>query len=180
MAPVAGWQTAALTDGDRIRNLLSRYCDLMDAGDWPGIGALFARGRLVTDDGTALAAGAAAVAEFYARGTRLHDGSPRTKHIVANTVLHEAGDDGSVVARSSYLVLQAVEGRLLRAVEGRPLQPVITGRYVDRFGRIDVAGAPPGTDAVAEAGWHVVERAFAVDLVGDLVGDLGDHLRYAL
>lgn len=157
-----------MTDGDRIRNLLSRYCDLMDAGDWPGIGALFARGRLVTDDGTALAAGAAAVAEFYARGTRLHDGSPRTKHIVANTVLHEAGDDGSVVARSSYLVLQAVEGR--------PLQPVITGRYVDRFGRIDVAGAPPGTDAVDEAGWHVVERAFAVDLVGDL----GDHLRYAL
>ena len=47
-----------VTDGDRIRNLLGRYCDLMDAGDWPGIGALFARGRLVTEDGTELAAGA--------------------------------------------------------------------------------------------------------------------------
>ncbi|HKY65460.1 MAG TPA: nuclear transport factor 2 family protein [Acidimicrobiales bacterium] len=156
-----------MTDGDRIRNLLGRYCDLMDAGDWLGIGALFARGRLVTDDGTELAAGAAAVAEFYARGTRLHDGSPRTKHIVANTVLGEPGDDGSVVARSSYLVLQAVEGR--------PLQPIITGRYVDRFGRVDVAGEAPA-DGFDEAGWHFVERAFAVDLVGDL----GDHLRFAL
>ena len=149
-----------VTDGDHIRNLLGRYCDLVDAGDWPGVGALFARGRLVTDDGTVLAAGAAAVADFYARGTRLHDGSPRTKHLVANTVLDEPGVDGSVVARSSYLVLQALEGG--------PLRPIIAGRYVDRF-------AAGGGDAAA-GGWHFLERAFAVDLVGDL----GEHLRYEL
>ena len=148
-----------MTDGDRIRNLLGRYCDLMDAGDWPGIGGLFARGRLVTDSGAELAAGADAVAEFYARGTRLHDGSPRTKHLVVNTVLADPGDDGTVVARSSYLVLQALDGG--------PLQPIITGRYVDRFA--------PG-DAGAGDGWHFVERAFAVDLVGDL----SHHLRFAL
>lgn len=152
-----------VTDGDRIRNLLGRYCDLMDAGDWPGVGALFARGRLVTADGTELAAGATAVAEFYARGTRLHDGSPRTKHLVVNTVLDEPADDGTVESRSSYLVLQAVEGA--------PLQPIVTGRYVDRFAR--VAG---GDDGAADGGWHFVERAFAVDLVGDL----SRHLRYAL
>jgi hypothetical protein len=146
-----------VTDGDRIRNLLGRYCDLMDAGDWPGIGALFARGRLVTDDGTELAEGASAVAEFYARGTQLHDGSPRTKHVVVNTVLDEPAAGGTVEARSSYLVLQAVEGM--------PLQPIITGRYVDRF-------APDGDGR----DWHFVERAFAVDLVGDL----SRHLRYAL
>jgi 3-phenylpropionate/cinnamic acid dioxygenase small subunit len=146
-----------VTDGDRIRNLLGRYCDLMDAGDWPGIGALFARGRLVTDDGTELAEGASAVAEFYARGTQLHDGSPRTKHLVVNTVLDEPAAGGTVEARSSYLVLQAVEGM--------PLQPIITGRYVDRF-------APDGDGR----DWHFVERAFAVDLVGDL----SRHLRYAL
>jgi hypothetical protein len=146
-----------VTDGDRIRNLLGRYCDLMDAGDWPGIGALFARGRLVTDDGTELAEGASAVAEFYARGTQLHDGSPRTKHLVVNTVLDEPAAGGTVEARSSYLVLQAVEGMTL--------QPIITGRYVDRF-------APDGDGR----DWHFVERAFAVDLVGDL----SRHLRYAL
>jgi 3-phenylpropionate/cinnamic acid dioxygenase small subunit len=148
-----------VTDGDRIRNLLGRYCDLMDAGDWAGVGALFARGRLVTDDGSELAAGTTAVAEFYARGTRLHDGSPRTKHLVVNTVLDEPADDGTVEGRSSYLVLQAVEGA--------PLQPIITGRYVDRFA--------PGEDG-DDGGWHFVERAFAVDLVGDL----SRHLRYAL
>jgi hypothetical protein len=149
-----------VTDGDRIRNLLGRYCDLMDAGDWPGVGALFARGRLVTDDGTELAAGAEAVAEFYARGTQLHDGSPGTKHLVVNTVLGEPAADGTVEARSSYLVLQGVEGV--------PLQPIITGRYVDRFAR--------GADGGDDGGWHFVERAFAVDLVGDL----SRHLRYAL
>jgi 3-phenylpropionate/cinnamic acid dioxygenase small subunit len=145
-----------VTDGDRIRNLLGRYCDLMDAGDWPGIGALFARGRLVSDDGTELAAGDAAVADFYARGTQLHDGSPRTKHLVVNTVLDEPEADGTVEARSSYLVLQAVEGV--------PLRPIITGRYVDRFARD------------GDGGWYFVERAFAVDLVGDL----SRHLRYSL
>ena len=153
-----------MTDGDRIRNLLGRYCDLVDAGDWAGVGALFARGRLVTEDGTVLAAGDAAVADFYARSVRLHDGSPRTKHLVVNTVLDEPLDDGSVVARSSYLVLQALEGG--------PLRPIITGRYVDRFA--------PGSDAPAvggrAVGWHFVERAFTADLVGDL----GEHLRYEL
>ncbi len=161
-----------MTDGDRIRNLLGRYCDLMDAGDWPGIGALFARGRLVTDDGTELAAGAEAVAEFYARGTQLHDGSPRTKHLITNTVLGEAAADGTVEARSSYLVLQALDGV--------PLQPIITGRYVDRFALGDDegedAGGGGGGGGTSEGGWHFAERAFTVDLVGDL----SHHLRYAL
>ena len=44
-----------------------------------------------------------------------------------------------------------------------------------RSQRLDVAGEAP-TDGFDEAGWHFVERAFAVDLVGDL----GDHLRFAL
>jgi hypothetical protein len=71
-------------------------------------------------------------------------------------VLDEPAADGTVEARSSYLVLQAVEGV--------PLRPIITGRYVDRFARS------------ADGGWHFVERAFVVDLVGDL----SRHLRYAL
>jgi 3-phenylpropionate/cinnamic acid dioxygenase small subunit len=89
-----------------------------------------------------LASGAEEVAEFYRRGTKLHDGSPRTKHLVAGTQLFEERDD-CVVARSSYLVLQ-------------DLQPIITGRYVDTFGRD------------AEDAWCFVERRFHVDLLGDL------------
>jgi hypothetical protein len=136
-----------LTPGDRVRNLLGRYCDCMDAADWAGVGALFRDGRL-TSGGHVLAEGAGAVAAFYERGTQLHDGSPRTKHLVLNTRLEE-GADGVLVASSSYLVLQGIDGTM-------PLQPMITGRYVDTF-----AVAPDG-----EPVWR--ERAFEVDLVGDL------------
>lgn len=136
-----------LSAGDEVRTLLGRYCDLVDAGDWDGVGALFADGRLATEDGTELASGAAGVAAFYRKGTQLHGGSPRTKHVVANTQLH-AVDDGELEARSTYLVLQAVDGAL-------SLQPIITGRYVDRF-------------RLADGEWRWAERRFAVDQVGDL------------
>jgi SnoaL-like domain len=151
-----------VTAGDHIRNLLGRYCDLMDAGDWPAIGALFAAGRLADEHGTELAAGAEAVERFYARGTQLHEGSPRTKHLVTNTVVDEPTPDRTVTARSSYLVLQATHDL--------PLQPIITGRYVDRF-----ALGLDGGEGTAD-GWHFVERRFLVDLVGDV----SHHLRYAL
>jgi hypothetical protein len=130
-----------------VTALLVRYCDLMDAGDWTGVGALFADGALVAPDGTELARGAEAVAAFFASMVLLHDGSPRTKHLVLGTVV-EPQDDGTVIARSSYLVLQALDGG--------PLQPIITGRYVDR---------------VADGAFH--ERRFFVDLSGDLSRHLG-------
>ncbi len=145
-----------LSDGDQVRNLLGRYCDRLDAGDFDGVGELFATGRLTTEDGVVLATGAAQVADFYRRGTRLHDGSPRTKHLVVDTVLEPSPDESSIVARSSYLVLQAIDGLL-------PLQPIIAGRYVDAFDR-------------ADEGWAWSERRFAVDLLGDLA----HHLAYEL
>jgi hypothetical protein len=142
-----------LTTGDQVRNLLGRYCDLADAGDWAGVGELFAHGRL-TSGGAVLAEGADAVAAFYDRGTRRHgDGTPRTKHLVLNTQL-ELLDDDRLVARSSYVVLQAVDGELA-------LQPIITGRYVDTF-------------ELEPARW--IERSFEVDLVGDLT----HHLTWSL
>jgi hypothetical protein len=137
-----------LSDGDQVRNLLGTYCERLDTGDFGGVGALFADGRLATEDGTVLASGAEEVAAFYRAGTLDHDGSPRTKHLVVDTVLLPAGDDRSLTARSSYVVYQAVAGVL-------PLQPIITGRYVDTFER-------------AGDGWRWSERRFSVDQVGDL------------
>jgi hypothetical protein len=90
-----------------------------------------------------------------------HDGSPRTKHLVVDTVL-EPGDDGAtMVARSSYVVLQATDDL--------PLQPIIAGRYLDHFRRDGDGG-----------GWRWVERRYLVDLLGDLrahLGAFGDRLR---
>ena len=133
-------------DANAVAALLVRYCDLMDAGDWDGVGALFANGALVAPGGTELARGAPAVASFFASSVLLHDGSPRTKHLVLGTVVDPA-EDGSAIARSSYLVLQSLDGRL---------EPIITGRYVDR---------------VTDGGF--LERRFFVDLTGDL----SRHLR---
>lgn len=139
-----------LSDGDRIRTLLGQYCDRIDAGDFEGVGELFARGCLADEHGTELARGAPAVARFSKAAVTLHDGSPRTKHLVLNTTIDEEGE--TLVARSSYLVLQALDGL--------PLQPIITGRYVDSFERDGL-------------GWHFSERRFIVDLTGDL----SHHLR---
>ncbi len=140
--------TLVLTDGDRIRNLLGEYCWRIDAGDWAGVGELFADGALAGPDGTAFARGADEVAAWYERGTQLHDGSPRTKHVVVDTIIGEQADDGTVEVRSSYVVLQGVGAN--------PPRPIISGRYVDTV-------VPDG-----EGGWRFAVRRFHVDLIGDL------------
>ena len=141
-----------LSDGDHIRNLLGAYCERIDLADHDGVGRLFGDdGALCTEDGTVLARGATAIAAFYAGMIKLHDGAQRTKHVVANTVLEEDGD--AVTARSSYVVLQATADL--------PLQPIMAGRYVDRFER------------EGPAGWRWVERRFIADLTGHLSQHLG-------
>jgi hypothetical protein len=141
--------------GDDVRNLLARYCERIDQADFAGVGALFEHGALTGPDGTELARGADAVAAFYAAGTKLHDGSPRTKHLVTNIDLSMDEQAGTATARSSYLVLQQVR-------DG-PLQPIITGRYEDAFERVDDE-------------WGFSERRFFVDLIGDL----SEHLAYPI
>jgi hypothetical protein len=137
---------------DAIANLLGTYCECMDAGDWAGIGALFADGELVGPDGAVIAAGSAAVVAMYERGTRLYDGSPGTRHVTANSIFHVDGDTATV--RSSYVVFQAVPGAL-------PLQPIISGRYRDTF-------------RSAGGAWQFARRQF----FADHVGDLSHHLTY--
>lgn len=134
---------------DAIGRLLATYGERMDAGDFDGIGALFADGALADADGAVLAHGADGVARFYRAITRLHDGSPRTRHLVLDTRLDATDADGVVTARSYYLVLQGLDDEEPR--------PIISGRYVD-----SVAPDDAGT------GWRFVERRFVVDIVGDL------------
>ena len=142
-----------LTDGDRIRGLLGTYCRLIDAGDFAGVGRLMERATLADEHGTPIATGAAEVAALYAATTRLHeDGTPGTQHLVVNTGFDEPAADGTVTARSSYVVLQALDGL--------PLQPVVTGDYVDTFACDD-----DGT-------WHFTERRFRIGRSGDLTRHL--------
>lgn len=141
-----------LTDGDHLRGLLGTYCRLIDAGDFAGVGQLMADAALMTEDGSVIATGADEVAALYSDIVTLHDdGTPGTQHVVANTAFEEL-DGGAIRARSAYLVFQA-------AAE-LPLQPIITGSYVDTF-EPDSAGT-----------WRFVERRFGIGRSGDLTHHL--------
>lgn len=142
---------------EAIRNLLGLYCELIDAGDFDGVGELFAGAVLRDDAGNETARGRDGVAALYTATTRRHaDGTPRTRHLTLNPIIEVDAAAGTATARSSYVVLQATD-----AV---PLQPIISGRYRDRFARLEGGG------------WAFTERAFSVDLVGNLA----DHLTFDL
>jgi hypothetical protein len=125
----------------------------MDAGDFAGLAALFVDGQLADDSGSIFATGAGQMQAMWEAQTRLYDGSPRTRHVTANPVIDVDEATGTATCSSSYVVFQGVGDF--------PFQPIVSGRYADRFARAD-----DGT-------WRFVERRYAVDHVGDL----SHHLR---
>jgi ketosteroid isomerase-like protein len=104
---------------EQIRNLLGRYCERMDAGNFAGLAELFAAATLADENGNVFATGADEMRTMWERQTILYDGSPRTRHITANPVIDVDGD--SAQCTSSYVVFQGTDGQ--------PLQPIVTGRY---------------------------------------------------
>jgi hypothetical protein len=75
------------------------------------------------------------------------DGTPRTKHLVTNIIVEVDEEAGTAAARSYVTALQALPDL--------PLQPIVSGRYHDRFERRD-------------GRWRFVERRVHIDLVGDV------------
>jgi 3-phenylpropionate/cinnamic acid dioxygenase small subunit len=135
-----------------ITNLLYRYAECMDAGDFAGAAELFRHARIrLGGDAYVDADGVLQVWEQHV--IRYDDGTPRTKHVTTNPIVEIDEDAGTATCRSYYSVLQQVQGG--------PLQVIIAGRYHDRFERVDGA-------------WRFVERDYSLT---DLVGDLSRHLR---
>lgn len=136
-------------DRYEIEALILRYADLIDAGDFTGVGALFADGAITLPDGTVLAAGADAVTKLYAGTTRRYDddGTPHTSHLVTNVLVHLDDEGDTARADSRFTVLQARPDL--------PLQPIATGRYHDTFVRTD-------------EGWRWVTRAMEPTMFGDV------------
>jgi hypothetical protein len=81
-----------VTDTDdrlAITELLYRYAELIDAGDFDGVGRLLAR---ATFGGTATpqTSGAEAIAKLFAMTTRRYPdfgNTPRTRHLVLNPIV---------------------------------------------------------------------------------------------
>lgn len=140
-----------------ITNQLHRIAEAMDAADFAALADLLRHADLVDgSSGTVLASGADAAVAHFQRLVKVHDdGTWRTKHVTTNPII-EIGDAGTVATcRSMYTVLQQTD-RI-------PLQPIIAGRYRDRF-------------AVIDGAWQLTERRY----FADLIGDLSDHLRIEL
>lgn len=130
-----------------IPNLLYRYADAIDSGRFDDAAALFDHGAVVM--GSERITGRTAIADAWRRWVRLYpDGTPRTSHLITNPIieLDDAGERAR--CRSKWTVLQATDEL--------PFQAVATGRYDDRFARID-------------GHWCFTERIYAgIDLHGDM------------
>jgi 3-phenylpropionate/cinnamic acid dioxygenase small subunit len=129
-----------------ITELLYRYAELIDAGDFDGVGQLLSRGSF------AGVSGADAIAQLFATTTRRfpETGTPKTRHLVLNPII-EFDDNHTATARSTFCVVQATDTV--------PLQPIVVGRYLDSF-------------ACDDAGWYFIARQVDVEMIGDVSAHL--------
>jgi ketosteroid isomerase-like protein len=154
-----------------IAELIYRYAELIDAGDFAGVGELLA-GAVVTFEGNDREyRGTERIRRLYEGSTRRYpDGTPMTKHVMSNVIVtagEEGGPDGekggrdeatvrTAASRSYYTVFQAVPGELA-------LQAIIAGRYRHRF-------------ELTNDQWHIT----GFHVIVDLLGELGSHLLFDL
>jgi len=131
-----------------VGNLIARYAELIDLGDFEGVADLLGEAAVGEGDSSALLTGRDAILAMFTTTTRLYpDGTPGTKHVTTNLILDLDEESGTAAARTYWVVLQAVPAL--------PLQPILAGRYHDRFRRTD-------------GSWQFSERRYLIDLVGDV------------
>jgi 3-phenylpropionate/cinnamic acid dioxygenase small subunit len=136
-----------------IENLLYRYAERIDAGDFAGVADLFAHAEIRVAGSDAVTRGRDAVQKLYETTTRRYedDGTPKTKHVVTNAIIEVDEASSRATSRSCFTVMQQTPKL--------PLQPIITGRYRDVFERVDGA-------------WRFASR----EMVLEQFGDLSQHL----
>lgn len=134
-----------------ITELLYRYAELIDAGDFDGVGRLLARATF-GGSGPQGASGAENIAKLFGATTRRYPGhgnTPRTRHLVLNPIVDVT--DNTAAARSTFCVVQTTETV--------PLQPIVVGRYSDTF-------------SCDDAGWYFTSRRVDVEMIGDISAHL--------
>ena len=140
---------------DAIRRLMYLYAECVDLADFEGLAELFRHGEMTSNTATGGMSGER-VRDFYARTNKVHEnGTLCTRHLATNIIVDvdEAADSAS--ARSYFVVFQATS-RL-------PFQPIVGGRYHDRFERVG-------------GEWRFRQRRVLVDQIGDV----SEHLTFDL
>jgi ketosteroid isomerase-like protein len=122
-------------DEQEIRDLLTTYGRLLDAGEYHAVGGLFGDGVLLDPKGRELARGSEEIAAFYKRTVVLRVGSPGTEHETIDIVITIDGDSASSTAR------------FRTTMDGAQ---VAAGRYEDTFVR-------------DEQRWRFASRRFFLD-----------------
>ncbi|MGK0485716.1 MAG: 3-phenylpropionate/cinnamic acid dioxygenase small subunit [Myxococcota bacterium] len=139
-----------------IEQLLYVYAERIDLGDFEGVADLFEHAVITSPGAPPGQGGREEALETYKRSTRLYeDGTPRTKHVTTNAIIDVDEDAGTATCRAYFTVFQALEEF--------SLQPIIAGRYHDKFERVDGA-------------WRFTERM----MLPELMGDLSKHLLFKL
>jgi 3-phenylpropionate/cinnamic acid dioxygenase small subunit len=140
------------SDKLEITELLYRYAELIDAGDFDGVGRLLARSTF-GGPASGSVSGADNIAKLFAMTTRRyaeHGNTPRTRHLVLNPIVELRGD-GTAATRSTFCVMQDTETV--------SIQPIVVGRYHDAFARDD-------------EGWFFTERKVEIQMIGDVSAHL--------
>ena len=129
-----------------IERLISTYAELVDGGDFAAVGLLLADATFMGAAGSL--SGGDAIEKMLRDNVMLYDdGTPRTKHVTTNLAIDVDEQAGTAASRSYFTVLQAPPDMAL--------QPIVSGRYYDRFER-------------HQWHWRFVERRVQTDLVGDV------------
>jgi 3-phenylpropionate/cinnamic acid dioxygenase small subunit len=140
-------------DWHAIQTLLVTYAEQLDLGRNSEVAALFAHATYrVEHAGTTQVSeyrGSEAVRGFCEQTRTYDDGTPRTKHVITNVNIQVDGDRATA---SSYATV-------FQQTDVLPLQPIASGRYLDRFERVDGA-------------WRFADRL----ITGFLLGDRSQHV----
>jgi SnoaL-like domain len=104
-----------------IENLIAMYAELVDHGDFAGLGALLADATFT--GGARPVSGQDAIEKMFGDTLIVYDdGTPRTKHITTNVAIEVDEEEGTAASRSYFTALPDLA-----------LQPIASGRYHDRF-----------------------------------------------
>ncbi len=142
-----------ISDERAIENLLYRYAELIDNGEFENLAKLFTNATIKTEFGDDGFTGHEAILAMYTSATRLHSGgTPLTQHVISNCII-ELQDDLNARARSRFTVYQATPELALQAI--------IAGRYDDSFTKVN-------------GEWQFSERI----MKPKLMGDLNQHLMF--
>ncbi|PNU05709.1 nuclear transport factor 2 family protein [Novosphingobium guangzhouense] len=132
-----------------VRRLLATYAHNLDYGKVDANAELLASAKF--NVGGTIVEGRDRIAQFLRNNLQYHvDDTPRTWHSVSNVLIAIA----SATAASSICYFTVHQ-----ELQGLPLQPIVTGRYIDTFELHDGA-------------WRFASR----EVEGRLFGDVSKHI----